>query len=186
MLRLATFVALSAVLVVISRASLRSPSAHGFWRLLAWECIVALFVLNFISARQWFGDSTSARQLVSWFLLFGSIVPAVAGAVALRRRGRPDERRDDDPALLGIERTTRLVTTGAYRRIRHPMYSSLLLLAWGVFFKHPSWIGAALALTASACLLATAKIEEQENLRYFGAAYRAYMKDTTRFLPFVF
>ncbi len=185
MLRLATFVVLSGGLVYISRASLRSPRAHGFWRFWAWECIVALFVLNFISARQWFGDSTSARQLVSWLLLFGSIIPAVAGAAALRRRGHPDDRRDDDSALLGIERTTRLVTTGPYRRIRHPMYSSLLVLAWGVFLKHPSWVGVALASTASVCLLATARIEEGENLRYFGAAYRTYMAGTTRFLPFL-
>jgi protein-S-isoprenylcysteine O-methyltransferase Ste14 len=48
-----------------------------------------------------------------------------------------------------IEKTTILVTTGAYRYIRHPLYSSLLFLAWGIFFKAPSWPGGLLALAAT-------------------------------------
>jgi protein-S-isoprenylcysteine O-methyltransferase Ste14 len=60
-----------------------------------------------------------------------------------------------------------------------------LLLAWGVFLKHPTWGGGGVALSASALLLATARVEEKENLRYFGEAYRAYMERTKRFLPFL-
>ena len=75
--------------------------------------------------------------------------------------------------LLCFEKTTQLVTTGAFKYIRHPLYSSLLLLAWGVFFKRPSWVGAGVALGATAFLLATAKVEELENIRYFGATYQA-------------
>jgi protein-S-isoprenylcysteine O-methyltransferase Ste14 len=87
---------------------------------------------------------------------------------------------------LWIETTTQLVTTGAFKDIRHPLYSSLLLLAWGVFFKHPSWGAGGVVVGATALLLATAKVEEVENIRYFGAAYRAYMQRTKMFIPFVF
>jgi hypothetical protein len=58
-----------------------------------------------------------------------------------RTRGRPDASRHDGAPLLYFEKTTQLVTTGVFKYIRHPLYSSLLLLAWGVFFKHPSWVG---------------------------------------------
>jgi protein-S-isoprenylcysteine O-methyltransferase Ste14 len=66
------------------------------------------------------------------------------------------------------------------------MYSSLLLLAWGVFWKAPSWSGAALVAIATGCLIATTKTEERENLRFFGAAYAAYVQRTRMFIPFLF
>ena len=51
------------------------------------------------------------------------------------------------------------------------LHCSLLLLAWGVFSKLPSVLGFVLALAATLCLTATAKAEEAENIRYFGAAF---------------
>jgi protein-S-isoprenylcysteine O-methyltransferase Ste14 len=35
-------------------------------------------------------------------------------------------------------------------------------------------------------LLLTARIEEAENLRFFGAAYTEYMKRTKKFIPYLF
>lgn len=70
-------------------------------------------------------------------------------------------------------------------RPRHPLYSSLLLLVWGIFFKRPSWPGGGLAAFASACLLLTARAEEAECIRFFGPDYDAYIKRTRRFIPFV-
>jgi len=85
-----------------------------------------------------------------------------------------------------IEDTTRLVEVGAYRYIRHPMYSSLLFLGWGAFFKDPSWMGFALVLIATASLIITAKVEERENIRKFGDDYTQYLNVTKMFVPFVF
>ncbi len=186
MLRVILFVSLSAVLANVSRASLKNTRSHGFYRFFAWECILGLFFLNFISLQQWFGDPVSVRQLISWFLLVGSIVPAAFGLHGLRARGKPSVHRPPDVPLIWIEKTTRLVTTGAFKYIRHPLYSSLLLLAWGVFLKHPSWVGGGVVLGATAFLVATAKVEELENVRYFGTPYRAYMQHTKMFFPFVF
>ena len=186
MLRVIIFAILSAALAYVSRASLKAPRSHGFYRFFAWECILALFFLNFISFQQWFGDPLSVRQLLSWVLLIGCVVPVVYGIILLRTQGAPDARRTDDARLVWIEKTTQLVTTGVFKYIRHPLYSSLLLLAWGVFFKRPSWLAGGVVLGATAFLLATAKIEEVENIRYFGAAYRDYMQHSKMFIPFVF
>ncbi len=186
MIRVIIFAILSAALAFVSRASLRVPRSHGFYRFFAWECILALFFLNFIDVRQWFADPFSVRQLISWFLLVGCIVPVVPGVHALHTQGKPDASRPDDAVLIWIEKTTQLVTTGAFKYIRHPLYSSLLLLAWGVFFKHPSWVAGGMVLGATAFLLATAKVEEVENVRYFGSSYRTYMQQTKMFIPFVF
>jgi len=78
------------------------------------------------------------------------------------------------------------VTTGIYRYIRHPLYSSLLLLAWGIFFKLPSLVGGILVITATIFLVLTAKADEAECTKFFGPAYQEYMKRTRRFVPHLF
>ena len=184
--RVILFLAFSFTLVWVSRASLADVRSHGFYRFFAWECILGLCLINFVNLEQWFGNLFSVHQMVSWVLMFSSIVPVAYGTHSLRTHGKPDAGRSGDESLMWIEKTTRLVTTGVFGYIRHPLYSSLLLLAWGVFFKHPSWLGSGLALGATAFLLATAKVEEGENTRYFGSAYRDYMQHTRLFIPFVF
>jgi protein-S-isoprenylcysteine O-methyltransferase Ste14 len=183
MLKLSAFALTSAILIYISRASLRVPRSHGFYRFLAWESIVTLFLLN---VDVWFRDPFSWHQLISWFLLVVPFIPLAFGVHSLRTRGRLVEHRKDDSELLAFEKTTALVTTGIYRYIRHPLYSSLLLLAWGLFFKAPGWLGALLVLTATLLLVATARADEAECIQFFGPSYQAYMKQTRMFIPYLF
>jgi protein-S-isoprenylcysteine O-methyltransferase Ste14 len=61
-----------------------------------------------------------------------------------------------------------------------------LFLAWGVFFKLPSWTGGLLAMLSTLLLVATARVEEAEDMRFFGLAYEVYRRQTKMFLPFVF
>lgn len=183
MYQLIAFAGFSVILIYISRASLRSPRSHGFYRFFAWEFILALFLLNL---EVWFRNPFSSHQLISWILLIVSLVPLAFGVQRLSTQGKPVDHREDDPQLLAFEKTTKLVTTGIYGYIRHPLYSSLLLLAWGIFFKYPAWFGALLVLGASMFLFATAKADEAECIRFFGPSYQTYMKRTKMFLPFLF
>ena len=176
------FVVATAGLAYVSRASLRNPRSHGFPRFLAWEVLLALILLNLDA---WFRDPFSWHQIISWCLLLVSLVLVIHGVQLLRRLGVPDEGRDG-AELVAFERTTKLVTTGAYRTIRHPLYSSLLFVGWGVFFKAPSPPGALLALAVTLLLVMTARIEEAENARFFGPAYEAYRKQTKMFIPYLF
>jgi len=183
MWKLIAFVIATILLIYISRASLCKPDSHGFYRFFAWESILVLFLLN---VGQWFIDPFSWHQLIAWTLLFACLVPLVFGVRSLRTRGQPAQERPGDPSLLAFEKTTALVTTGIYAYIRHPLYSSLLLLAWGIFFKAPSLPGGTLALVATTFLVATARADEQECTRFFGLQYQDYMQKTKRFIPFVF
>ncbi len=177
------FVVGTAFLLLVSRASLRDPRSHGFYRFFAWETMLILFLLN---VTYWFENPFAWYQLIAWFLLFLSIVPVVWGTLLLRKHGKPVEKREQDPTLLAFEKTTNLVTSGIYRYIRHPLYCSLLLLTWGFFFKHPSWAGGALAAVATGFLVLTAQADEAECVKFFGTAYEEYMKKTKRFIPFLF
>ncbi len=55
-----------------------------------------------------------------------------------------------------------------------------------MFWKRPELLGAIAVAVATLAMLATARVEERENLTTFGDAYRDYMKRTWRFIPWVF
>jgi protein-S-isoprenylcysteine O-methyltransferase Ste14 len=176
------FLLASLEFVYVSRASLLKPRSHGFYRFFAWEGILALALLN---VDVWFRDPFSWHQIISWILLTIAAFLVIHGVFLLRQMGKPDDRRNETP-MIGFEKTTTLVTAGAYRYIRHPLYSSLLFLAWGVFFKSPSWPGGVLlAVVVTLCLVVTARVEEAEDVRFFGQAYQEYRKRTKMFIPFI-
>ena len=182
MFKVIIFAVVSLGFVLVSWASFRDVRSHGFFRFFAWECILALILLNIAG---WFLSPFSLHQIVSWILLIVSGFLVIHGAYLLRAIGKPESKRKD-AYLIGIEKTTVLVTNGAYKYIRHPLYSSLLFLGWGVFFKDPSLVGGILVVIATAFLVVAAKVEEAENIRFFGSAYRTYMKETKMFIPFLF
>jgi protein-S-isoprenylcysteine O-methyltransferase Ste14 len=169
------------VLIFISRRTIRAVRSHGLYRLAAWMGLWALFMLNW---RHWFRDPFAINQLVSWVFLIISIILLVMSLSMLKRSGKPEQTREDD-TLLGLEKTTVLVTTGIYRYIRHPMYSSLLFLGFGIFFKAPALWGLILLLLVIISLVLTANTEEAEDIQYFGDTYRAYMKRTKKFVPYI-
>ncbi len=181
MIEIGALLIVSAGFIYISRASLLRPRSHGFYRFFAWECMLILFLLV---VRDWFTDPFSLTQIISWVLLFGSLLLVLPGVVLLRRKGNVVAHQRAEP-LLAFEKTTVLVTDGIYRYIRHPLYSSLLFLNWGIFFKGPSLVCALLAVGATVFLILTARAEEKEDIQYFGEEYREYMARTKMFVPYV-
>ena len=171
---LTLFLALTGMVVAISWPALRARQVYGVYRMLAFEAMVLLFALN---VGRWFEYPLAAHQVISWTLLIGSLGLAVHGAHLLRTVGQSQERV--------IEETRTVVEVGAYRYIRHPLYASLLLLGWGMFFKGIDWPGLILAGAATIFLFATARCEERFNLERLGDAYRVYMGRTRMFIPFV-
>jgi protein-S-isoprenylcysteine O-methyltransferase Ste14 len=168
----------TAGLVWLSRKSLFLPKTHGFYRFFAWDINLALLLIN---VERWFVAPFSIHQIVSWLLLIISLFLMITSIVQLHR-GKPDSQRKED-ALFGLEKTTALVTSGLYKYIRHPMYSSLLFLAWGIFFKRPDWLNGILAIITTGFLIATARVEEKEDILFFGPVYEEYMEKTGMFLP---
>jgi len=176
-----TFVVVSSALLYLSRGAITRPMSHGFYRFFAWECILGLIWINL---PVWGDDPLAPRQWLALALFITSIWLPLHAFLLLRRLGHPSETRKDD-ALIGFEKTTRLVTVGAFRFIRHPMYTALICLAWGIFIQRFTWLALALVLMATALLFVTAFREEQECLAHFGDAYQDYMRRTRRFVPFL-
>lgn len=156
-------------------------AVHGFYRFFAFCALLALIVMNLDF---WNRDPGSLHQILSWLFLSGSLLLALPAFYFLIKIGRPTPAAPESPAM-GFENTSRLVTVGIYRFLRHPMYASLIYLVWGVSLRYVTAGRIALAIVATGFLVATAKVEERENIERFGEEYRAYMTHTRRFVPFL-
>jgi len=177
-MNVAVFVALVVIGTVANLAfswsfSIRARRYHGVYRFFSFESILLLALL---CAPVWFSDPLSWNQLISWALLIVAIFLPLCGFHTLCTVGKPEHQ---------IENTTRLVTSGVYRYIRHPLYASLIILGTGIFFKNITLTTAMCALVNLVALVATAKTEEREMLKKFGEEYARYMERTKMFIPFV-
>ena len=76
-----------------------------------------------------------------------------------------------------------LVTSGPYRWVRHPMYSSGLVLFAAYSLLSANWFVAAMCGMAFVMLVIRLPTEEANLTERFGDEYRAYMQRTGKFLP---
>ena len=144
-----------------------------------------------LNAPAWFTNPFSPRQIISWLLLFGSIPLAMHGFWLLRQIGKPQKANLQagsaaEAVNFAFENTSTLVTIGAYHYIRHPLYTSLLILGGGAWLKEVSLPSTLLFAMEVVCLYRTARLEENENQSRFGQSYAAYMQKTRMFIPFIF
>ena len=141
----------------------------GWW-------VVGQFVLMAAVAAAgplWPGDWGGTWLPAATGLGLAGAVVGIAGAVALgrNRTAYPVPKSDGE-----------LIRHGIYRHIRHPLYSSLVLLgcAWGVWWESPLAVGA----TAMMGLLLNAKAaSEERRLRIMFSDYAAYARQVPRFVP---
>ena len=182
MFRYIVFILGTICIGTFSRRSLFRPRSHGFYRFIAWELLLAMFLLN---VTRWFEHPFAWNQILSWAFLFLSLYLVIEGVILLRKIGQQTQERQD-VALHGWEKTSQLVTVGLYKYIRHPLYSSLLFLGWGIYLKSPSWYDFGLVFLVTGFLTLTARVEEVENINYFGEEYRVYQNHTKMFIPYLF
>ncbi|MEI6062541.1 MAG: methyltransferase [Bacteroidota bacterium] len=179
--RFLVFGIISVLLAALSWRTLFHVHSHGFYRFFSWECIIWLAISNYSS---WVHDPFSIRQVFSWGFLFYALYLVIAGVLQLKKTGKSTTARDDK-TLFRFEETSELIEKGIYRHIRHPLYSSLLFLTWGIFLKNPTVLLAVTALLSTGFLILTALADEKECKQVFGHAYTQYMKRSKMFIPFI-
>lgn len=87
---------------------------------------------------------------------------------------------------LEMRSNHRLVQTGVYRFVRHPMYSSFFLLGLAQFLLLPNWVGGGAGLIGAFILYVFRfRREETMMIETFGDEYRVYMRQTKRLVPWI-
>jgi len=137
------------------------------WPILAIGCALALITLS----------ADALYEPSGWLALL--LVPAgiywlgmVGGAMRVFRTPHR--------SVSGIDR---LVTTGPYARVRHPMYTAHVSLATTLAVVFPStWFVVAM-LWIVLVLIVWIRIEEHALVRKFGDAYREYQQRVPMVIP---
>lgn len=182
MSKLIIFATLSVLVLYVSRRSLKNSKNHGFYRFFSWIGISWLFADCY---PHWFENPFSVTGIISWVLLITAAYLVLTGGIRLIINGKPSSKREDE-TLFSFEKTTTLIDTGVYRYIRHPLYASLIFLAWGICLKNPSLLNIGVATISTVFLHLTSVKDEKECIQYFGESYSDYMKRSKMFIPFIF
>jgi protein-S-isoprenylcysteine O-methyltransferase Ste14 len=176
MIKLIIFFAVSIIFIIISWPALFNTGNRKFYRFFAFEFLLILILVN---SSYWLHKPFSGFHIISWGLLIISLLLFLPGFYLLIRAGKP-------ASSANIETTTTLVTTGIYKYVRHPLYSSLIFLGAGCLMKNPSLLALSLFAVTTVFVYATARIEENENLLKFGVDYVFYRRKSKMFVPFLF
>jgi protein-S-isoprenylcysteine O-methyltransferase Ste14 len=86
-------------------------------------------------------------------------------------------------AQLQLRRGHRLVTSGPYARVRHPLYTAMIGWAIGVALLTANWVFVLFSVLSIGAMVGRVPREEQMMIEQFGDEYRAYMRKTGRYLP---
>jgi len=84
-----------------------------------------------------------------------------------------------------IKSHAKLITTGPYRFIRHPMYSALIIMMLGITLYNFHPINAIGAVMVPFAVINKANIEEKLLLEKF-SEYAIYQQTSKRFLPYLY
>ena len=88
---------------------------------------------------------------------------------------------------LGIQPNQTVLKAGPYRWIRHPSYSGSLVTMLGFGLAFTNWLClVSVPLIVLIGYIYRANVEERMLVTALGDPYREYMRDTKRFIPFVY
>jgi protein-S-isoprenylcysteine O-methyltransferase Ste14 len=128
--------------------------------------------------------SAADYQANPWVVLLGAAVFAVAlwiFRISHKALGR------NWSITLEIRQQHELVCAGPYALVRHPMYTSFLLIALAQALLLSNWVVGLAGLLGFAILFVLrVREEERMMLAAFGAHYIAYMERTKRIIPYLY
>ena len=88
---------------------------------------------------------------------------------------------------LDLREGHKLVTSGIYEKVRHPMYSAFWAWGLGAAFLLPNWVAAFSGLIGFGTLFFLRVGQEEAMMqKEFGKEYDAYMERTKRIIPGIY
>jgi len=84
-----------------------------------------------------------------------------------------------------VKEKATLITSGPYYYVRHPMYSSLIVMMIGIALYNYHWLNAFGVAMVAVAVIKKANKEEKLLLMRF-PEYANYQQESQRFLPFIY
>ena len=142
------------------------------WAFVAVQVVLLALVIFLPTGEAW--ERTPSVQAVGLALNIAGLAIVALGAFGLGRSLTPTPV----PVEAG-----ELKTSGLYSRMRHPIYTGVMLLAMGIAGASGSLLRALAALALIAFFNMKARWEEERLAKKFGHDYEEYASQVNRFLP---
>jgi protein-S-isoprenylcysteine O-methyltransferase Ste14 len=151
--------------------------------------LLGLFLLNPVFVVSAFMEAPAVARLLPFWgsplvSLAGIAILAAGGVVTVAGRAQLSRYGS---GVLHIEEGQRLVMSGVYGIVRHPIYSGGLIGVGGFYVASGSLV---VLVTVTALYFAVIRhrliFEERMLVEEFGDEYRDYMKKTWRLIPFIY
>ncbi len=143
--------------------------------------IIALLAVLFYSA------TIPAKLLVpdNWTntMKFIGLVFTTWGIVVIRMAFRQYNIREFLGFRAGNEKNPRLITSGIFKYVRHPIYSGTLLILWGFLLFSPTYSNLITVSCLIIYLLTGMRLEEKKLVEEFGEPYRNYQAKVSALIP---
>ena len=141
--------------------------------------ILFLFICIFLLASL-LGDLLDFKEVVSstLFIVLGSAV-AISGFI-LHMICHKYHKFGHDTS----DKIKTVIADGIYKKIRHPMYSGILLIVWGIFIAWNFYFTLPIPIVITVLLYSLAKKEEQYLIETLDGQYKEYIKEVKwMFIP---
>jgi protein-S-isoprenylcysteine O-methyltransferase Ste14 len=159
--------------------SARGPRETGL--LLISLCGLGLLPLLYIASDIPHFADHRFRPGLAWLGLLCAIISLLMFHLTHRALGR------NWSVSLDVRLDHRLITSGVYQQVRHPMYSAFWLWALAQALLLPNWVAGLSGLVGFGILFfGRVSREEQIMLDTFGDSYREYMARTSRVFPKIY
>ena len=86
-------------------------------------------------------------------------------------------------APRSVHSIDKIVKKGVYQRVRHPIYSADIMLAWGIFSYWPSYRALSSVIWLTIVLFTWMRLEEKALTEKFGRDYVDYKKKVPMVVP---
>ena len=127
----------------------------------------ALLAAQFLSGRESLFTQSVPVLVAGGASILGSVALWIAASVHCTRATEADE----------------LATTGPYAVIRHPIYTSVLLLGLGLGLVFFSWMHLAVVAVSVPLWYLESRSEERAMLETHGKAYKTYRQGKAMLIP---
>lgn len=153
--------------------------------IVAWILVIAYFLspwgqnnfLNQTNLTIFSIFKTTTAQIIGIIFLIGGLITAIVARKTLA---------DNWSGNVELKKDHKLITTGIYKYVRHPIYTGVSFMGFGTFVLNHSLLSILFVVILVWFFIYKLKKEEVLLIKHFPNEYPAYMKRTKALIPFIY
>jgi protein-S-isoprenylcysteine O-methyltransferase Ste14 len=159
--------------------------SQGFGWIIAWILVLAYFLTpigknNILHQNNWIVFLIFKQPI---FQILGVVLAILGLIIAITARKKLAENWSSN---IEVKKDHKLITTGVYKYIRHPIYTGIACMGIGTFLVFHSLLSLLFLLVMITFCVLKLKKEEVLLMKHFPNEYPAYKKRAKALIPFIY